>query len=99
MALRVYKDGNGAEWRVWRVVPDAGFASLDASYREGWLCFERADASERRRLSMSQAPADWEALPDERLDTLCRNSEPATRKSVASRALGDTGHSRAGGRE
>ncbi|HUQ46459.1 MAG TPA: hypothetical protein VM033_07405 [Gemmatimonadaceae bacterium] len=99
MALRVYKDADGADWRVWRVVPDSGFSSLDASYREGWLCFERADGSDRRRLSMSQAPAEWEALSDQRLDTLRSIAEPATRKSVASKSHGDTEHSDAKARE
>lgn len=99
MALRVYKDVDGADWRVWRVVPDSGFSSLDESYREGWLCFERADGSDRSRLSMSQAPAEWEALSDYRLDTLRRIAEPATRKSVTSRPLGDTEHSDAKARE
>lgn len=78
MTLRVYRDPDGAEWRVWRIVPDsAGFSTLVESYREGWLCFERADGTDRRRLSMRRVPADWDTLPDGKLDLLQRGAEPA----------------------
>lgn len=78
MTLRVYRDPDGGEWRVWRVVPDsAGFSTLGENYREGWLCFERSDGTDRRRLSMRNVPADWDTLPDGRLDLLQRGAEPA----------------------
>lgn len=81
MALRTYKDADGGEWRVWRVVADSiSFSTLGPSYRDGWLCFERADGSERRRLAMSQAPADWDAMSDDMLAKLCRSAEPANRR-------------------
>jgi hypothetical protein len=82
MALRSYTDGSGSEWRVWRVVPDSvSFATLGESYRDGWLCFERVDGSDRRRLSMNHTPADWETLTDDHLDQLRRQAEPAARRA------------------
>jgi hypothetical protein len=85
MALRTYEDPDGKEWRVWRVVPDSiSFSTLGESYRGGWLCFERVDGSERKRLSMNEVPEDWEALAEERLDLLRRMAEPGTRRFGAS---------------
>lgn len=85
MALRTYDDREGGGWRVWRVTPDViSFSTLSESYRDGWLCFERVDGSERCRLSMTNVPDDWEALSDERLDLLRRMAEPATRRPVTS---------------
>jgi hypothetical protein len=87
MALRVYRDPAGDEWRVWRVLPDtASFATLDANYREGWLCFERMDGTDRRRLSIGLAPAAWETMPDSRLDELRLGAEPAVVRSADSTA-------------
>jgi hypothetical protein len=84
MALRSYSGSDGEEWRVWRVVPDSiSFSTLGESYRDGWLCFERVDGTDRRRLSMTHVPAEWDALTDERLDLLRRTAEPATRRSAA----------------
>ena len=79
MALRSYLDREGDEWRVWSVVPGANAAAtLDEEFRSGWLCFEKATGGDRRRLPMSEAPDDWEALPDERLDLLRRVATPVT---------------------
>ena len=83
MALRVYKDPNGDEWRVWRVLPDStSFATLDASYRDGWLCFERMDGTGRRRLSIGLAPSAWESMPESRLDELRLSAEPAMSRAA-----------------
>ena len=85
MALRVYRDPAGDEWRVWRVLPDAtSFATLDANYRDGWLCFERMDGTDRRRLSIGLAPSAWETMPESRLDELRLNAEPAVLRSADS---------------
>ena len=93
MAIRVYKDPEGGEWRVWRVVPDTiSFATLDESYREGWLCFERVSGGDRRRLSMARVPAGWDGLADDRLDALRVLAEPAALRAA-------TGTHRAGGTE
>jgi hypothetical protein len=82
MALRVYRDQEGREWRVWHVMPAAiSAATLEEPYRGGWLCFERVDGTERCRLSMTEVPPAWEALPAQRLDLLRRNAEPATLRS------------------
>jgi hypothetical protein len=88
MALRTYTDRNGSEWRVWRVVPDSvSFSTLGESYRDGWLCFERADGSDRKRLSMGQVPEDWDSFDEHRLDALCQAAEPAMRRSTPSRGI------------
>jgi hypothetical protein len=84
MALRVYTDGDGNEWRAWPVTPSTGASTLGISYRDGWLCFERVDGTDRRRLAMGQVPPAWDALPDERLEMLCRVAEPAWRRAATS---------------
>jgi len=84
MAIRTYMDPNGDEWRVWSVVPDSiSFSTLGESYRDGWLCFERVDGSDRRRLSMNHVPAEWEDLADDHLDRLRKTAEPGMRRSLA----------------
>lgn len=84
MALRSYRDPDGGDWRVWRVVADSiSFSTLGEAYRDGWLCFERTDGTDRRRLPMTQVPDGWESFSDDRLDQLRRSAEPATRRSPA----------------
>jgi hypothetical protein len=80
MALRTYTDRNGNEWRVWPVTPSTGAGTLGLSYQGGWLCFERIDGKDRRRLSLTQVPPAWEVLPEDALDQLCRAAEPAGRR-------------------
>ena len=99
MALRVYRDPDGVEWRVWPVAPDSSFSTLGKSYRDGWLCFERADGSDRRRLGMRTVPADWDALTDEHLDMLRRTAEPAHRRSGAGERIDRTSDGGAAARE
>jgi hypothetical protein len=87
MALRVFSIREGEQWRVWSVTPAAHAAiTLDEAFRGGWLCFEDLNGSERRRLPMTEAPAGWEALPDDRLDLLRRVATP-----VAAPPLDGTG--------
>jgi hypothetical protein len=38
------------------------------------------DGNDRRRLSLTQVPPAWEALPDDALDQLCRAAEQAGRR-------------------
>lgn len=70
MGLLTFQDAAGARWRVWRVeTPRASAHLMDASYRNGWLVFEKEDGSERRRLA--QVPEDWDHLAPEHLTRLC----------------------------
>jgi hypothetical protein len=48
---------------------------MDASYRNGWLVFEKEDGTERRRLN--QVPEDWAHLAPEHLLRLCALAVPA----------------------
>jgi hypothetical protein len=77
MALRVFSTREGEQWRVWSVIPATNAAlTLDEPFRGGWLCFEDLSGGERRRLTLSEVPAGWEALPDDRLDLLRRVATP-----------------------
>lgn len=77
MALRIFADRDGQQWRVWRVQPISRGISVRAEFREGWLCFEQLDGSCRCRLSVTSAPTDWETLADDRLDLLRRMAHTA----------------------
>ena len=84
MGLMTFNDSTGARWRVWRVETPAARAHLmDASFRNGWLVFEREDGVERRRLA--QVPEDWASLSPARLAQLCEVASPvpAVRPSAA----------------
>lgn len=73
--MLTFPDDRGRLWRVWQVETPAASAHLmDASYRGGWLVFEREDEHERRRLA--QVPSGWEALSPERLALLCDVATP-----------------------
>lgn len=76
MGLLTFQDEAGGWWRVWRVDTPAARAHLmEASYRNGWLVFEREDGRERRRLA--QVPEDWTHLSPDHLARLCRVATPA----------------------
>jgi hypothetical protein len=47
---------------------------MEASYRSGWLVFEREDGEERRRLS--GLPDDWTSMSPQRLSELCAAATP-----------------------
>jgi hypothetical protein len=79
MAVRRFHDRAGQEWSVWRVQPTSSTAGLQERFQAGWLCFERGDGEGRARLPLDEAPPAWEALPDERLELLCRVAEVASR--------------------
>lgn len=75
MGLQFFTDARGARWRAWQVETPAARAHLmDASFRNGWLVFEREDGTDRRRLS--QVPEDWASLAPERLAHLCSLATP-----------------------
>ena len=70
MGLLTFQDASGSRWRVWHVETPAARAHLmDASFRNGWLVFEKEDGSERRRLN--QVPEDWAHLAPAHLARLC----------------------------
>ena len=76
MALQHFTDARGIRWRVWQVDTPAARAHLmEASFRNGWLVFEREDGTDRRRLA--QVPEDWTSLAPERLAQLCAAAAPA----------------------
>lgn len=76
MGLIEFTDKQGDSWRVWQVeTPPMRAHLMDPLYRNGWLVFERADGSDRRRLN--QVPEDWASLPPERLALLCAIAAPA----------------------
>jgi hypothetical protein len=79
MAVVVFTDRDGQQWNVWRVQPTSSTAGLQERFQNGWLCFESADGASRARLPLEDVPAGWEALPDERLELLCRLAEVASR--------------------
>ena len=85
MALGRFDDRNGEGWQVWRVVPGSSVLErsgwMEGEYRNGWLCFESLATGERRRLA--PVPENWESLPSERLELMCRVASPARRSTPA----------------
>lgn len=77
VALRIFADRDGQQWRVWNVQPTAGRSAVRPGLQDGWLCFERLDGSCRCRLPVESAPADWDVLPDDRLDLLRQTADTA----------------------
>jgi hypothetical protein len=82
--MRTIHDGDGTEWRVWKVVPDfpvyyerrralpaepyAGEERRRGDLQQGWLCFD--SGAERRRVH--PVPDDWESCPEAALCELLR---------------------------
>ena len=76
MGLLTFHDKTKVRWRVWHVeTPTARAHLMDASFRNGWLVFEKEDGTERRRLN--QVPEDWAYLAPEHLAQLCALAVPA----------------------
>jgi hypothetical protein len=70
VGLLTFQDAAGTRWRVWHVeTPSARAHLMEASFRNGWLVFDREDGSERRRLA--QVPEDWAHLAPDHLAKLC----------------------------
>ncbi len=75
MGLIGFTDDLGIKWRAWRVETPAARAHLmDASFRDGWIVFEREDGLERRRLA--QVPDDFASLAPHQLAALCATATP-----------------------
>jgi hypothetical protein len=76
-AVRALRDNEGNEWQVWAVKPGALRPAVGTEhlgeYGEGWLAFEAADGTQRRRLP--HPPKEWQALPDEELMSLLSRAE------------------------
>ena len=88
MATRTFTDRAGTEWMIWRVVPgehtgSSRAAALPEELAGGWLCFE--SASEKRR--MYPVPPQWEALPPDKLEILCRAGVPVSHRPRARAAF------------
>jgi hypothetical protein len=76
VGLLTFQDKGGVRWLVWHVETPAERAHLmEASYRNGWLVFEKEDGTERRRLN--QVPEDWAHLTPDHLARLCALAVPA----------------------
>ena len=76
-AVREIRDAEGNEWQVWAVKPGklrkkVGTENL-GEYGDGWLAFEAADGSQRRRLP--HPPKGWQSLPDDELTSLLSRAE------------------------
>lgn len=82
-AVREFLDERGMTWRVWAVTqeqlhPERMIADRMGDYRDGWLAFESADESERRRLP--HYPPNWLKLSNLDLEGLLRRAEFVRRK-------------------
>ncbi|HEX8696903.1 MAG TPA: hypothetical protein VF746_31075 [Longimicrobium sp.] len=88
MSSRIFNDRAGVLWTVWDVVPGAHAATprqlstLPEGMSGGWLCFE-SQAGKRR---LYPIPSDWEELPADRLELLCRTAVPVGRERLADSA-------------
>ena len=74
MATRKFRDRAGVEWHVWSTVPSRA-SVLGPDFGQGWLTFE--SVSSRRRLA--PIPPNWEQVPDERMELLCRAASEVPR--------------------
>ena len=79
MGYAEFKDGAGRSWRVWHTAPgmDTHRTTLPPEWKDGWLTFE--STGEKRRLA--PFPAEWESLPPQRLELLCRMAQPSIESS------------------
>ena len=83
MAYREFVDSSGQSWRVWSTVPSMG-SKLRGGFDQGWLTFERIDADKNLPLRrLVPLPTDWESVPDDRLELMCRSAEEVARPRSA----------------
>ena len=79
MAYREFVDSSGHSWRVWSTVPSMG-SKLRGGFDQGWLTFERIDADKTLPLRrLVPLPTEWESVPDDRLELMCRSAEEVAR--------------------
>lgn len=73
MALREFTGRDGVRWKVWDITPEALHPATRAEdylqgFLDGWLVFESADGSDKRRLY--PVPRGWEERDDAELERL-----------------------------
>ena len=88
MAYREFVDSNSVSWRVWSTLPSAG-THLRGGFEKGWLTFECISERETALRRLVPLPADWESVPDAKLEVLCRAADEVRRFSRG-RAIPDT---------
>jgi hypothetical protein len=93
MAVREFTDSRGVDWRAWDVTPThmhpvTRGEDYMAHLQDGWLVFE--SGLEKRRLE-APYPGNWNTLPIQELEELCRRASPVRR----SREKTNTGQRRA----
>ena len=86
--VREFRDRAGRVWRAWPVTPAQARGGRSAErylgdYHEGWICFEAADSSARRRLP--QRHPRWGELDESELAELLEQaiSAPERKKRSA----------------
>jgi hypothetical protein len=78
MAYREFTDSSGVAWRVWSTVPMAG-SRLRGGFDQGWLTFESTSSGQTVLRRLVPIPRDWESVPDERLELMCRSADEVPR--------------------
>jgi hypothetical protein len=73
MAMREFNDSDGVHWIVWSTKPWTG--GVLESLRGGWLTF----VSPTTRKRLIGIPDDWEAMPLDRLELLCKVADEVRR--------------------
>lgn len=67
----MFIDREGRRWEVWNMMP-TNAALIARALSRGWLTF----ASDGIRRRLYPVPPGWEQASAERLDLMCRASEP-----------------------
>ena len=92
--VRDFVDTEGRTWQVWEVPPEQLSArsrpgAYAGDYESGWLAFESADGSERRRLP--HYPRNWRELGRGEIERLCRDARLVTRRRRGNGEAGGSG--------
>jgi hypothetical protein len=80
VAVKEFRDDQGAEWRVWEIRPESIHAQTRAEdylsdcYTVGWLVFQTASGEDKRRLC--PYPKNWSRMNDMQLAGLLLQAEP-----------------------
>jgi hypothetical protein len=92
MPVREFVDSHGVQWRAWDVTPDSIHPQTKSEdyladcYRDGWLVFETADGSEKRRLC--PIPYSWHRRSDPDLAKLLETADVVRPLRAVQRAGG-----------